>query len=1321
MALELEYVVSVETGQAEPRLRDLDRGFGQADASAKGLDATLKKQAGTLKDVADKGRVAKVVAEQFADAEKRLDAQFKAVGRSMDAVEKDLDQLTAAKKRAATAADQVGGKYGNLTAALARFASAAVIGTAIKRTADYADTLGDLSQQTGIGVVALQRFSFVASQSGQSLETVTRAIALMQDGIGGGNKAIEKGIRNLGLSLSDMKRLKPEEQFAAIAEKIRAIEDPARRSAAAIDIFGRGGAQLIPVMLNLKAVGDQAPIMSEKTVKAMGNANDAFDRLKTSAMSLIGTGLAPLAEWFTRAPQWAQAAGIAIAGIATVGVPAIRLLIGAVGELRLALMSLAMSPTGGILLGLAAGAGLASVLTSRAIEQAKGLTGQDIGAPIDPKRIDINDPRIAAAQAAGGLRTVTLGGVSSDPLGSMLASVRADLAFKLTAAQQSAVKELHQFVSAKELADLMDVPELAVKKYVDLLQGVTKGAKAADTAAKKAYAAYQRALGDLARLEAPRPLTSLSGIAKYIGYPEAPVLFNQSQLYNPAVTGTGGLNTPGVVQSAMMAGAPTVWSNQSRDKWERELDLALVPQIRTAAQEVGQAVQGAFHFFAGALGPAMAGVLGGAISVFQQALSVKQTKVDPITGKQIDVASPLQQWMSGPGGQKLIAGLGVAMTGLGIGAALGGSLGKVGGTLAGAGAGAATGAIAGTYIMPGLGTAAGAVIGGIAGGIGGFFSGSAKEKEQRAQLDALKAQALAPYGGSQAEMGAALGIDVSRYFAIRDVEQATKAFKQLDDAIKLKEGRAGLIKAFGDIDNLRRVAARAGVDISAAFTASTPEQFTKEVEKLNVALKEQQDRISALTTASDALSKRTGIIVEQLKHHKISAADATAAVERFGRIGYAIFLRLVRETGSLLAGIGAIGPALDDMADVLKKTGGRPSPALQWLLDFRAIVKNNPDVIEAIEADIAIMDALGKAGALNIGLINDLGADAVLQFEQLRSRGVDANYIYAAQQPLLQKLWEWQKKTGGVLDENTRKLLANAEAAGFIGESFIPDSEALVGVMKDLAAVMKEIRDYLLGIKSAASDAGNAIGNIPQLPPPPGSPPNSSYPGGNLPPPTTPGGTTGGGTGTTDPNTPYGPRPPSYPPHLPWPPAGSGYAAGGYVKPLYASLGLYIPNGTDTVPAMLTPGEFVMSRTATSMIGKDTLAQWNRGSIGLPPNPTPYPVILPNPTPYPAPRVPPVSGGGFRLPMPKAPAPPPPFVPRDPYADAGPGDGKDVRTLPVRTTTGAVTVRIAVQAWDGRDAVRVLRKPEVQNEIAAAYHAAIRRGGPAKTAQRGVR
>lgn len=57
-----------------------------------------------------------------------------------------------------------------------------------------------------------------------------------------------------------------------------------------------------------------------------------------------------------------------------------------------------------------------------------------------------------------------------------------------------------------------------------------------------------------------------------------------------------------------------------------------------------------------------------------------------------------------------------------------------------------------------------------------------------------------------------------------------------------------------------------------------------------------------------------------------------------------------------------------------------------------------------------------------------------------------------------------------------------------------------------------------------------------------------------------------------------------------------GYSHGG---PIYASRGLFIPRGTDTVPAMLTPGEFVMSSAATRRIGVGTLARMNRGeSVG---------------------------------------------------------------------------------------------------------------------------
>lgn len=44
--------------------------------------------------------------------------------------------------------------------------------------------------------------------------------------------------------------------------------------------------------------------------------------------------------------------------------------------------------------------------------------------------------------------------------------------------------------------------------------------------------------------------------------------------------------------------------------------------------------------------------------------------------------------------------------------------------------------------------------------------------------------------------------------------------------------------------------------------------------------------------------------------------------------------------------------------------------------------------------------------------------------------------------------------------------------------------------------------------------------------------------------------------------------------------AGWNMAAGGTVKPLYAAGGAMVPRGTDTVPAMLTPGEFVVNAAA---------------------------------------------------------------------------------------------------------------------------------------------
>ena len=45
--------------------------------------------------------------------------------------------------------------------------------------------------------------------------------------------------------------------------------------------------------------------------------------------------------------------------------------------------------------------------------------------------------------------------------------------------------------------------------------------------------------------------------------------------------------------------------------------------------------------------------------------------------------------------------------------------------------------------------------------------------------------------------------------------------------------------------------------------------------------------------------------------------------------------------------------------------------------------------------------------------------------------------------------------------------------------------------------------------------------------------------------------------------------------------------------PVYASTGMFVPKGTDTVPAMLTPGEFVIRRNAVKAVGMPLLRRIN--------------------------------------------------------------------------------------------------------------------------------
>jgi len=122
---------------------------------------------------------------------------------------------------------------------------------AAKLFADTGDQIAKMSARTGIAVESLSELAFAVSQSGSDLESFESAVRRMQKVLvdaAGGSLAARDTLQKLGLAVADLKALGPEEQFKLLADRLSTIENPALRAALAMDLFGKSGTKLLPLM-----------------------------------------------------------------------------------------------------------------------------------------------------------------------------------------------------------------------------------------------------------------------------------------------------------------------------------------------------------------------------------------------------------------------------------------------------------------------------------------------------------------------------------------------------------------------------------------------------------------------------------------------------------------------------------------------------------------------------------------------------------------------------------------------------------------------------------------------------------------------------------------------------------------------------------------------------------------------------------------------------------------------------------------------------------------------------------------------------------------
>jgi hypothetical protein len=172
------------------------------------------------------------------------------------------------------------------------------IGDMISATVEYGSALNDTAQKTGIAVDSLQYLGFVAKQNSSNMEEVAGATEKLSRGMAESAKAgtgpAADGFNALGLSMAAFANMPVDERIQRIAEKLSALPDGAKKTAIAMDLFGRSGAQLIPTLNDLGQNGERLTkefnelggAISEKEIAALDEFGDTVDKAKYSLSAL---------------------------------------------------------------------------------------------------------------------------------------------------------------------------------------------------------------------------------------------------------------------------------------------------------------------------------------------------------------------------------------------------------------------------------------------------------------------------------------------------------------------------------------------------------------------------------------------------------------------------------------------------------------------------------------------------------------------------------------------------------------------------------------------------------------------------------------------------------------------------------------------------------------------------------------------------------------------------------------------------------------------------------------------------------------------------
>lgn len=124
------------------------------------------------------------------------------------------------------------------------------------------DDTAESASAIGITTGALQSLQYATQMTGGDVEGLSASLSKMNNTLGSAKAGdgVDGLLTSMGLNLQDLQNMAPDEAFKQIATGISGIDNPAKKTAAAMDLFGRGGVSLINT---LNAGGDSLGSMQD--------------------------------------------------------------------------------------------------------------------------------------------------------------------------------------------------------------------------------------------------------------------------------------------------------------------------------------------------------------------------------------------------------------------------------------------------------------------------------------------------------------------------------------------------------------------------------------------------------------------------------------------------------------------------------------------------------------------------------------------------------------------------------------------------------------------------------------------------------------------------------------------------------------------------------------------------------------------------------------------------------------------------------------------------------------------------------------------------